>query len=104
SLRSAESWARYDFTVLLEKSTFLPGAGLVFEYVESGSPLSWTMALPVSTPPDGSAPSVVPRDPPTSADAPVTKTSPAASEAAASEPAIFFKFFPPLDRLTAQAA
>src|ERR1051326_7793027 len=49
SLRSAESCARYDFTVLLEKSIFLPAGGFVLTYVESGSPFSWTMALSVST-------------------------------------------------------
>src|SRR5205085_8348614 len=49
SLRSAESCARYDFTVLLEKSIFLPAGGFVLTYVESGSPFSWTMALSEST-------------------------------------------------------
>src|SRR5205085_4018767 len=49
SLRSNESCARYDFTVLLEKSIFLPAGGFVLTYVESGSPFSWTMALSEST-------------------------------------------------------
>src|SRR6266568_4699002 len=31
------------------KSFFLPGAGLVAEYVLSGSPFSWTITLDVST-------------------------------------------------------
>src|SRR6266536_2977019 len=58
SLRSAFSCARYDFTALPLKSIFLPGAGLVLTYVDSGSPLSWTIALLVSMPADAVEPSV----------------------------------------------
>ena len=35
--------------MLLLKSIVLPGAGLVAEYVLSGSPLSWTTTLELST-------------------------------------------------------
>src|SRR5438046_7302606 len=58
SLRSALSWARYDLTVLLEKSIFFPCGGFVFTYVESGSPLSCTIALLVSSAVDAVGPSV----------------------------------------------
>jgi hypothetical protein len=59
SLRSADSLARSDLTVWLEKSIFLPGAGLVRTLIDSGSPCSWTSALPVSTLPVASAESVL---------------------------------------------
>src|SRR5512133_537145 len=57
SLRSALSWARYDLTALLEKSIFFPCGGFVFTYVESGSPLSCTIALLVSMPGAADGPS-----------------------------------------------
>src|SRR5262249_13681465 len=50
SFRSAERLARYDITGELSKSVFLPCGGLVFAEVESGSPLSWTMAVLLSWP------------------------------------------------------
>src|SRR6266478_2327912 len=50
SLRRAERVARYDFTVLLSKSIFLPFGGFVFADVERGSPFNWTMAEVLSWP------------------------------------------------------
>src|SRR5206468_12107030 len=49
SFRPATNWARYDLTALLLKSIFLPAAGFVAEPMLSGSPLSWTIALELST-------------------------------------------------------
>src|SRR5262249_10935063 len=55
----AESCARYALVALLVRSIFLPGAGLVLTYVERGSPLSWTIAEPVSTSAPAIGPSVL---------------------------------------------
>src|SRR5436309_7753075 len=49
SFRPAFNWARYDLTALLLKSIFLPRGGLVRGSVLSGAPLSWTIALELST-------------------------------------------------------
>src|SRR5438034_5326688 len=92
SFLSADSWARYDFTVLLEKSIFFPAGGLVLTYVESGSPLSWTIALPVSTVAAGVPPSETVREPATAAPA----TSAETSAAAARRPLSLRTDFPPL--------
>src|SRR5438132_417403 len=64
SLRRAERVARYDFTVLLSKSIFLPFGGFVFADVERGSPFNWTMAEVLSWPGCDVGPSEgAPRDP-----------------------------------------
>src|SRR5215212_6839659 len=88
SFRSADSCARYDFVVLLEKSIFFPGAGFVFTYVASGSPLSMTSALPVSI--DGLLTPSVALPPPDAAPA-VTIAKSATKD---SEARSFFKFLP----------
>jgi hypothetical protein len=49
SFRILFNWARYDLTALLLKSIFLPCGGLVEELVLIGAPLSWTIALELST-------------------------------------------------------
>src|SRR6266446_6850126 len=48
SLRSADRFARYDCTVALSKSIFLPLGGFVFAEVASGSPFSCTRAVVLS--------------------------------------------------------
>src|SRR5882724_11988217 len=50
SFRKAERLARYDFTVALSKSIFLPSGGFVLAETARGSPFSWTMAVAWSRP------------------------------------------------------